>query len=326
MQVSIIIPTYNYGRFLRDSIGSVQNQSIEDLEILVVDDGSTDDTREILASIAAEDPRVRAFHIPRTGVSDARNYGLDRAKGDFIAYLDADDRWRPNKLELQLAMMRSEPEVGLIFTNALRFKGDNEYFEKDRFAFLGGLSNIPSRPSRDGHGRIITTDAFVSLLPLPMLAPTPSTALLRAAHVEGVRWCDGLQRAPDLYYFMQACRRVGAGYISEHLVETRRHGGNSYTTRYESMPTFIRALEIMLDDSDEPLTLEHREALLRRLGRAWCGIGFFHFWRRQPFRACRAYLRSLAFPGSRLNALKHLVAAPAVPLLPSRAAEDEDFI
>jgi glycosyltransferase involved in cell wall biosynthesis len=325
MKVSVIIPTYNYGRFLRESIGSVQKQTVEDVEILVVDDGSTDDTPEIVQSLAAEDPRVEYLPMPRTGVSDARNHGLEHARGEFIAYLDADDRWRPDKLELQLSMMRSEPELGLVFTNALRFQGDR-FFEHDRLTFVPELWEVPSRPSNDGVGRVIETDTFTSLIPCRMLAATPSTALLRAESAGDVRWKEGLQKAPDGYYFLQVYRRVRAGYIDKPLVEMRRHGDNSYTTRYESIQPFICALCAILDEPGEPLTRSHREALLQRLGAAWCSLGYYHFWRRQPLRALAGYFRALPFPGSRWNALAHIAVSPIVPFLPSQKPKDEEFV
>lgn len=325
MKVSVIIPTYNYGRFLRESIGSVLCQTMDDLEVLVVDDGSTDETPEILSSIAARDARVKPLRICRTGVSDARNFGLERAQGEFHAYLDADDRWLPDKLEVQLRIMEAEPEVGLVFTNAVRFQ-DDRFFDRDRFAFLGGLNKIPQRPSRDGSGHVIDGDAFLCLLPLPMLAPTPSTTLLRAGPLRGIRWRAGLQKAPDLYYFMQVCRRVKAAYTWSHLVETRRHGENSYTRRFDPLRPFIRALRIILEEPGDPLTPEHRQALRERIGAAWCSLGYYHFWRHHPIGAAWAYGRALSYPGSRLNACWHIAATPAILFLPTHWEKDEAFV
>jgi glycosyltransferase involved in cell wall biosynthesis len=100
--VSVVLPTYNRGRTLRRAIDSILNQSYSNLEVLVVDDGSTDDTALVMAGIA--DPRVHYYPLERNlGASRARNAGLALAKGEFIAFQDSDDEWLAGKLERQVA-------------------------------------------------------------------------------------------------------------------------------------------------------------------------------------------------------------------------------
>ena len=89
--ISVIIPTHNYKKYISEAISSVLRQTYADYEIIVVDDGSTDGTGEI---IEKNFPDVRYFYIPNQGVSKARNYGIRRARGEFIAFLDADDQLR----------------------------------------------------------------------------------------------------------------------------------------------------------------------------------------------------------------------------------------
>jgi teichuronic acid biosynthesis glycosyltransferase TuaG len=102
--VSVIVPCYNAAPFVRATIASVLRQSWSDLEVLAVDDGSTDATFQIIEAIAAEDPRVRVIRLPRNHGSPAapRNAGVAAACGTWVAFLDADDLWHPLKLELQL--------------------------------------------------------------------------------------------------------------------------------------------------------------------------------------------------------------------------------
>jgi len=102
--VSVIIPVYNRPELLVRSLRSVASQTVRDLEILVVDDGSTIDIRPSLSRL--DDPRIRLLQHPaRRGVSSARNTGMDAARGQYVAYLDSDDYWRDRKLERQLAFM-----------------------------------------------------------------------------------------------------------------------------------------------------------------------------------------------------------------------------
>src|SRR6266496_3667581 len=107
--VSVVIPTYNRACWLGDAICSVLQQSHPALEILVVDDGSTDHTKELCAQFGS---RVR--HIPQehAGAAVARNRGLQEVRGEYVAFLDSDDLWEPRKLETHLAVHRALPQVG----------------------------------------------------------------------------------------------------------------------------------------------------------------------------------------------------------------------
>ncbi len=112
--VSVIIPTYNRAAHLIEAIESVLAQTYRDFEILVVDDGSTDDTEAALAPYMS---RIRYFKQDNSGVSVARNRGMLAAGGEYIAFLDSDDLWYPEKLEKQIAFMRNRPEIGMCYTD-----------------------------------------------------------------------------------------------------------------------------------------------------------------------------------------------------------------
>jgi glycosyltransferase involved in cell wall biosynthesis len=114
--VSVVIPAFNASRFIAESINSARAQSHQDLDIVIVDDGSTDDTAEIIERLASADARVRLVRSEHRGVSAARNRGIAAARGDLIATLDADDLWHPHKIERQYALMRrADPEVGVVY-------------------------------------------------------------------------------------------------------------------------------------------------------------------------------------------------------------------
>lgn len=111
--VSVVTPTYNRARFLPAAVASVLAQTHDDLELIIVDDGSVDETCQILEPYLA-DRRVRYFYQENQGQSCARNFALKQAKGDYIAFLDSDDLWVPNKLEKQLAVLHSDSEVDIV--------------------------------------------------------------------------------------------------------------------------------------------------------------------------------------------------------------------
>ncbi|NRA85274.1 MAG: glycosyltransferase [Gammaproteobacteria bacterium] len=124
--VSIIIPTKNCLSFLPLAIKSIQNQSVEPIEIIIIDDDSTDDSWKYLTLAAACDKRIRPFKITNGGVAKARNYGLDKAQGQYIAFLDADDYWLPRKLNKQLAFHEKHSEVTLSFCNYVHIDERNK--------------------------------------------------------------------------------------------------------------------------------------------------------------------------------------------------------
>jgi len=115
--VSVVIPTYNRAYCLETTLRSVFEQTHQDFEILLVDDGSTDDTGDLIRRLYPDEPRLRYLPKPNGGVASARNYGLQRIRGDFVALLDSDDLWKPWKLEVQLACLNQFPKAGMIWTD-----------------------------------------------------------------------------------------------------------------------------------------------------------------------------------------------------------------
>ena len=107
MLVSIIVPVYNVAPYLREALDSVVNQSYKDLEIIIVDDGSTDGSASICEGFASSDPRIKLIHQPNKGLSGARNTGLEHATGDFVAFVDSDDSISPLFIETLVKAMES---------------------------------------------------------------------------------------------------------------------------------------------------------------------------------------------------------------------------
>lgn len=116
--VSCVVPVFNGALYLREAIDSIEAQAWFPLEIIVVDDGSTDATPGIIAGLGG---RIRALSQPNRGPAAARNAGIAAASGDFIAFIDADDKWEPGKLALQMARFEARPELEISLCQALNW-------------------------------------------------------------------------------------------------------------------------------------------------------------------------------------------------------------
>lgn len=141
--ISVLIPTYNYGKFIGKCIDSVLKQTYKNFEIIVVDDGSTDNTKDVVSKF----PEVKYYRQENKGVSVARNKLLKAAKGEYIAFIDADDYWAETKLEKQLEYLKEHTDEDIVFSICRNFF-DNEKTANDKKAqFLAQtdfLAGIPS--------------------------------------------------------------------------------------------------------------------------------------------------------------------------------------
>ena len=137
--VSVIMPAYNAAAFIAESIRSVQQQTLEDWELLVIDDASHDKTSQIVEALKAEDPRIKLHVLPTNqGAGFSRNIGIKAATGDYISFLDADDVWKEHKLEQQLQVMQQE-NVKVCFSS---YGLMNEQGKKLQFK-IQALENLP---------------------------------------------------------------------------------------------------------------------------------------------------------------------------------------
>jgi glycosyltransferase involved in cell wall biosynthesis len=154
-RVSVITPAYNAARFLPGTIESVRAQTVQDWELIVVDDGSTDETVGIAQRYVQDDPRIRLLRQENAGPSAARNHGMRGARGAFFAFLDSDDQWLPHFLEHQLDVFAHYPDTSLVTANAYYFGGPQD--------------GQPRRPAAEGHPvltleNIIQNDSAVFIM------------------------------------------------------------------------------------------------------------------------------------------------------------------
>lgn len=201
--VSVVIPCYNAAPFLRETLDSAINQTYPPLEILVIDDGSTDDSAAIAESFG---PPVRVIRQPNQGESVARNRGIDEAQGDWVAFLDADDVWKPEKTEKQVTAIKSAPrKIVCCYTDLYLFYPD------------GQTESIPRQR--------LDEDSQFSIKMLVDWCVHPITALVRTEVARAVRFPEFTRTSEDMLFFL-ALRFQGRFLkLDEELCGYRRHKG-----------------------------------------------------------------------------------------------------
>jgi glycosyltransferase involved in cell wall biosynthesis len=210
MLVSVIIPAFNAERFVTQTIISALSQTYQSLEVIVIDDGSTDRTAEFVRDIQSRDARLSLYQQANCGSAAARNAGIRRAKGDLIAFLDADDLWHPTKIEKQVSAFERDPSVGLVYawTRMIDVEGMIDGVTGAAFTLRGNVFNsfLVLNPVANGSAAMVRRDC--------VLMPTPFDPELK-----------GLE---DSYFYLQIASGYRVDYVPEYLVGYRWNtGGNS---------------------------------------------------------------------------------------------------
>ena len=203
-KVSVIIPNYNYKRFLGEAVDSALGQTYNDIEVVVVDDGSKDGSREIIEGYAR---RIEAIFQQNQGVAAARNNGVAASNGEYIAFLDADDVWLPTKLELQAGLFAGDPELGMVHVGIVEIDDAGNCLDEHLNGQQGWVADELLRFQRGvilggGSGIMVRRDVFEEIGGFDTRMSTSAD------------W--------DLFYRIASRRRVG--FIRRVLLKYRVHG------------------------------------------------------------------------------------------------------
>lgn len=228
--VSVIIPNYNYARYVGQAIESVIDQTYLNIEIIVVNNGSTDNSLEILEEFGQ---RIHLVNQENLGQSGARNSGLSKAKGDFIAFLDADDIWEPQKIEKQLLLFG--PTTELVYCGIGRFSG-----------------NSKTRSSIDlPRFRGFCASAFVSQPGVSVVLSGESTAIFTRALLEKVGGFDPeLNSAAGWDFFRRCSKFTNFDFVPEALTNYRIHDSNMSSNGLKTIPDIRNAYKKLFNDPE----------------------------------------------------------------------------
>jgi len=252
--VSVVIPAYNAERYLGETLDSVLAQTYRDFEVVVVDDGSTDSTRDIVASYGEP---VRCIEQANAGPSAARNHGVREARGEAVAFVDSDDLWMPEKLAHQMPLFDAEGRVGLVYSEAERMASDG--------------SPIPTTRRTKPQG-----DVFLDLL-VKNHCPTSAVVVRRECFLAAGGFPEDMVWAEDWCLWLRIARRWQFRAVQEVLVRHRVHAG-ALTGKLSD--AYLGAREVLartLEDTDGPEVRATVRRGYHRIDRdqalLWLGLG-----------------------------------------------------
>lgn len=211
-RVSVIIPVYNGAAYVSEAIESVFSQTYHDYEIIVADDGSADNTLEVLKQFG---DRIIVLALPHRGVCATRNEAIRQSHGEFIALLDADDIWEPRKLELQVAYLDQHPEFALVYAYSTNFTGNDE-------------GNIVLVKKLDFEG-----DIFKDIFTKNSFA-NDTIVMRRSVFDEIGGYDESLTAMEDYELNLRIARKHQIGRVPQSLLRRRIHPGSFYSSGYDN--------------------------------------------------------------------------------------------
>lgn len=310
--VSVITPTYNRAYCLGRTLDSALAQTYPHLEIVLVDDGSSDNTGELVRARYGHDPRVRYLHQENGGVSAARNRGLREARGDYLAFLDSDDVWKPWKLQAQLACLNHVPDAGMIWSDMAAVGRDGHavsprylrtmysayrWFPRDElFRQKYDLRDVfPDAPAEVASATFHAGDVYSPMI-MGNLVHT-STVVLTRARFEKVGLFNEAYRptGEDYDFHLRTCRAGPVAYLDLASIEYQLDSPDCLTKHlYATAVHFLHAVTAALARDRDRITLP--PALVRHVlaeGHAWVAEELLV--RGEPRQASHYFARSLRY-------------------------------
>lgn len=269
--VSVIIPTYNAGNHLPATIDSVLGQTAKDIEVIVIDDGSTDNTKEIIKPYLN---RINYIYQQNRGPSSARNRGISCVKGDYIAFLDADEIWIREKLEIQLNFLGENPEYAMVYTDLLRVDKKKNL----TFPFLKGRI-----AAKSGYiFKELITNNFI---------PTTTVVAKRECFDRVGLFDESLRSVEDRDMWLRIAQEYKIGFIETPTVIAEVHDAGLSSDREEALKSQIYVIKKYGKVSDA----ETHQLIISTLSSLYFQLGYFYFDKGLYQKARKNFRNSLSY-------------------------------
>lgn len=272
-KVSVIIPTHNPNKkYLHEALDSVFSQTFRDFEVIVVDDGSSVDTKETLKPY---ENRIRFFKKENGGVNTARLFGLKRAQGDYIALIDQDDRWEPDKLQKQVEFLDAYPELDLIFSDYNAFN-EKVIFPKSALSSNKNFRKIPTEIASNlsSDAQLFTNNILYDYMRAPFIMQC--TLMVRKKMCEKFEIFNTKTNGREFYEFaLRTIHLLRIGFIDETLAYWRTH---EYNVTH-NIELFCNNTLIVCEDALNYPWMDARckEFLHSQVFKAFAGLGLYYF-------------------------------------------------
>jgi glycosyltransferase involved in cell wall biosynthesis len=286
-KVSVIIPTYNYGKFIDEALASVFNQTFQDFEIIVIDDGSTDNTRQRISTYG---DRVRYFYQEQKGPAAARNLGIRESRGEYIAFLDADDLWYPAKLEKQMALFESNPRLGMVLSDNALFDDNGiykSYVNKKRYLFSGG----------------IITNIF-----LRSGVVTPTVIVRKAVFKKVGLFEESLHIAEDDNMWIRIAIEYEVGIVDESLAQIRDHCSRTMRVSDKLEDNVSKNIQMLISKYGSSVADKIRPLASQKYCQLYLNVGYQKFTEGEYTKARARFLMAAAKSPFSLKIYVYLLA------------------
>jgi glycosyltransferase involved in cell wall biosynthesis len=277
--VSVIVPTYNSAKYIQETIKSILKQTYTNIEIIVVDDGSTDDTREVLKPYITKN-QISYIYQENKKQGAARNNGIRNSRGELIALLDADDLWLPEKLELQVQLFVHK-EVGLVYAGIIKFNDKDSRIVKT-----------------SDFNRFFKGYVFDSLFDSDMCFIANSSAVIRKSCLAemdctngtGPYWEDlSCASNEDYHLFLRLAKKFKVEYVPKHLVRYRLHDANSSKDKIKNLMATIVTIKNISSLYSIPAKMTRI-----KISRYYLAIGY-NYRKTSKLKALNYYFKSMRY-------------------------------
>ena len=248
--MSVIIPTYNRSQYIFECIESVFNQNYLEIEVIVVDDNSTDDTQEKLSNLI-DRKKIKYFHNSHKGTSSARNLGINNSTGDLIAFLDSDDVFYQNKLERQVHYFSENPEAKIVHADFDKFNDSGNLLGRRHTNFFQG-------------------DIYPQILEYwEMLIAISCVVVKPEVFIEVGLFDESFNYGEDLDMWVRIARKFPFHHIPETLAKVRLHGGNISGEKLDRADRFLPFINKAVEE-DKELTRIRKRVIYSKM---YCYLG-----------------------------------------------------
>lgn len=285
MKISTIIPTYNNADYIEEAINSVLAQSHPVDEIIVIDDGSSDDTETRVNAIAQKTDKLSYIKQHNQGPSVARNHGIELANGDWIAFLDADDRWPKNKIALQIAALQREPSLQLIAGDMAETDQQGNVQVESVLAkhqLLEPFKRLAGRPLNNALTALVNKN-FI---------PTGTVLVKRSALIETGSFNPGIHFGEDLELWAKIACHHPITCLPERLMYRRQHGANATQNTGPMLEDLVKVMNSVSHYGTKQLKQQGTKPS-SLVASALTGLGYWHFKQSNYKQARKVFVTSV---------------------------------